>query len=101
MRIRDWSSDVCSSDLLWRPWWPTFGSILHRRVECCKQVESNQLNFCHWAQLMATTIHSRPEWESRMAGTTLLTRRPTVRTAERRVGEECVSTCRSGWSPYH
>src|SRR3546814_17960891 len=23
------------------------------------------------------------------------------RSAERRVGEECVSTCRSRWSPYH
>src|SRR3546814_11788919 len=23
------------------------------------------------------------------------------RTEERRVGKECVSTCRSGWSPYH
>src|SRR3546814_13182114 len=23
------------------------------------------------------------------------------RSAERRVGKECVSTCRSGWSPYH
>src|SRR3546814_17703257 len=25
----------------------------------------------------------------------------TRRSAERRVGKECVSTCRSGWSPYH
>src|SRR3546814_14395033 len=24
-----------------------------------------------------------------------------IRSAERRVGKECVSTCRSGWSPYH
>src|SRR3546814_15243884 len=24
-----------------------------------------------------------------------------VRSEERRVGKECVSTCRSGWSPYH
>src|SRR3546814_18660603 len=24
-----------------------------------------------------------------------------VRSAERRVGKECVSTCRSRWSPYH
>src|SRR3546814_11221338 len=23
------------------------------------------------------------------------------RSAERRVGKECVSTCRSGWAPYH
>src|SRR3546814_12137249 len=25
----------------------------------------------------------------------------TLRSAERRVGKECVSTCRSRWSPYH
>src|SRR3546814_20739339 len=27
--------------------------------------------------------------------------RPIVRSEERRVGKECVSTCRSRWSPYH
>src|SRR3546814_20778211 len=26
---------------------------------------------------------------------------PIVRSEERRVGKECVSTCRSRWSPYH
>src|SRR3546814_14731228 len=30
-----------------------------------------------------------------------LTGRPGVRSEERRVGKECVSTCRSRWSPYH
>src|SRR3546814_11800575 len=27
--------------------------------------------------------------------------KPTFRSEERRVGKECVSTCRSRWSPYH
>src|SRR3546814_2601849 len=27
--------------------------------------------------------------------------RPLLRSEERRVGKECVSTCRSRWSPYH
>src|SRR3546814_11546730 len=27
--------------------------------------------------------------------------RATMRSEERRVGKECVSTCRSRWSPYH
>src|SRR3546814_18762848 len=31
-------------------------------------------------------------------GTTKLT---SIRSDERRVGKECVSTCRSRWSPYH
>src|SRR3546814_16603008 len=26
---------------------------------------------------------------------------PVIRSEERRVGKECVSTCRSRWSPYH
>src|SRR3546814_2451549 len=26
---------------------------------------------------------------------------PQIRSEERRVGKECVSTCRSRWSPYH
>src|SRR3546814_19488224 len=26
---------------------------------------------------------------------------PALRSEERRVGKECVSTCRSRWSPYH
>src|SRR3546814_15784789 len=26
---------------------------------------------------------------------------PHIRSEERRVGKECVSTCRSRWSPYH
>src|SRR3546814_14307871 len=36
----------------------------------------------------------------RMGGTILHTSR-TDRSEERRVGKECVSTCRSRWSPYH
>src|SRR3546814_17869483 len=31
----------------------------------------------------------------------LLTAVPEIRSEERRVGTECVSTCRSRWSPYH
>src|SRR3546814_14889166 len=31
----------------------------------------------------------------------LLERRFASRSEERRVGKECVSTCRSRWSPYH
>src|SRR3546814_3289533 len=35
--------------------------------------------------------NNRPNWEARANG----------RSEERRVGKECVSTCRSRWSPYH
>src|SRR3546814_8862201 len=67
MRISDWSSDVCSSDL--------------------------------------HAIHGVPETLSK-DGQVILERRKfntraMMRSEERRVGKECVSTCRSRWSPYH
>src|SRR3546814_6495826 len=68
MRISDWSSDVCSSDLA-----------------------------------AARALHARPRQHvldvraarARAGGG------PADRSEERRVGKECVSTCRSRWSPYH
>src|SRR3546814_11493884 len=35
------------------------------------------------------------------AGTETFERNLPIRSEERRVGKECVSTCRSRWSPYH
>src|SRR3546814_786418 len=39
--------------------------------------------------------------ESRLAPAWTLTAYADARSEERRVGKECVSTCRSRWSPYH
>src|SRR3546814_1157851 len=77
MRISDWSSDVCSSDLsapstVLRRW------LRHRRPPCrCRR---------------RTSSSGSP---TRCGG------RAHGRSEERRVGKECVSTCRSRWSPYH
>src|SRR3546814_3956681 len=68
MRISDWSSDVCSSDLLCGALW----SWRHDRHFGTQ----NRLN---------------GRKKAGAAG----------RSEERRVGKECVSTCRSRWSPYH
>src|SRR3546814_5582379 len=67
MRISDWSSDVCSSDLAEKGHSLLMAgrdSLLHlqRRTACAAKIG---------------------------------------RSEERRVGKECVSTCRSRWSPYH
>src|SRR3546814_6945434 len=62
MRISDWSSDVCSSDLL---------PAIFGRVEASRR-------------------HRVAQFVFRL-----------IRSEERRVGKECVSTCRSRWSPYH
>src|SRR3546814_11850012 len=45
--------------------------------------------------LPATTLH--PDAASGLARVVGVT----IRSEERRVGKECVSTCRSRWSPYH
>src|SRR3546814_4438965 len=78
MRISDWSSDVCSSDLgstAIRLWPRSAASNSERRDRSQPVVDPDEL----WPALKS----------------------PSPRSEERRVGKECVSTCRSRWSPYH
>src|SRR3546814_1838674 len=82
MRISDWSSDVCSSDL--RLSHPSDRSGC-RTWPCCPPAPGpprscrprSQLPSAHWRDSVAP------------------------RSEERRVGKECVSTCRYRWSPDH
>src|SRR3546814_5739566 len=67
MRISDWSSDVCSSDL--HAFWRDRPHAQYRGAERTGRGPDQAL------------LPTRSE--------------------ERRVGKECVSTCRSRWSPYH
>src|SRR3546814_9816292 len=80
MRISDWSSDVCSSDLQ-----------VHFRGEGSEPVG---------AARRPPGGHQRPAGQGhpRQLGPA---DRGGKRSEERRVGKECVSTCRSRWSPYH
>src|SRR3546814_14000754 len=50
--------------------------------------------------IFARELEARELLETRTAGWTDL-RAALRRSEERRVGKECVSTCRSRWSPYH
>src|SRR3546814_12221413 len=77
MRISDWSSDVCSSDLL-------LGNM---------RVGGTQPPYSP-----ASEPRREPVGEFVDRG---VLHRPAFRSEERRVGKECVSTCRSRWSPYH
>src|SRR3546814_6575821 len=71
MRISDWSSDVCSSDLPARELiFEVAGAYLERRG------------------ISAVELVFDPAQHR-------------ARSEERRVGKGCVSTCRSRWSPYH
>src|SRR3546814_8666808 len=87
MRISDWSSDVCSSDL---PDTGDFRLLSRKAVHALQQLnERNRYmkGLFAWIGLPTAII----EYD----------RMPRARSEERRVGKECVSTCRSRWSPYH
>src|SRR3546814_4120937 len=86
MRISDWSSDVCSSDLV----------RLDRVLEpglCPALLEAT----ADGADVVALAVAV----EQRQLAAGLLQAAAQPRSEERRVGKECVSTCRSRWSPYH
>src|SRR3546814_14226294 len=81
MRISDWSSDVCSSDL----------RLFLGQCEIGGAVGQQQL-LAH--QRMHLRADAAVDHHDRAADAA-------SRSEERRVGKECVSTCRSRWSPYH
>src|SRR3546814_10602673 len=88
LRISDWSSDVCSSDLR--------AEILVRMASYAAdprpEVRTVMENNLEIAQLLTEAIHLAEANTNKLAE---------VRPEERRVGKECVSMCRSRWSPVH
>src|SRR3546814_19091556 len=125
MRIRDWSSDVCSSDLeardearilaymlftdqsdghdaagRQRDRHPeealehenAFGGMPDRPVA---EVRDDRLRFVE-PLMERELVVRRPAQAARQGKLMVITR-----SEERRVGKECVSTCRSWWAPYH
>src|SRR3546814_14199174 len=99
MRISDWSSDVCSSDLL--------HFLLHFFFATHQISPNKSISFLAAACTISAhhTIHTLKSTHARISQhqpTFLLSPKATTqRSEERRVGKECVSTCRSRWSPYH
>src|SRR3546814_13108252 len=101
MRISDWSSDVCSSDLskaakrqipVHRHWpWRLSGRTPDLVVELVVADAQCQLTRPH-----VRSPDGVPNDLSQNRGSCRST--DTGRSEERRVGTECVSTCRSRWS---
>src|SRR3546814_15753136 len=107
MRISDWSSDVCSSDL-------------HTRLEAADPPIDTELQQ-QWLDAQGPSVPELEAWLDEQAPRfdvvaffTYLYATTTVglpvaarhtatalRSEERRVGKECVSTIRSRWSPDH
>src|SRR3546814_2868768 len=96
MRISDWSSDVCSSDLDKDP-----------AVRLASIAAAGDAGVPFTSGILIGIGETRAERiESLLALRDLSDRyghiqEIIVRSDERRVGSECVSTCRSRWSPYH
>src|SRR3546814_13230412 len=101
MRISDWSSDVCSSDL---------GSL--RALRALRDLVADALAFLQAAEALGLDCREVHEDiraavlgcdEAEALGVVepfhCAVLHVSPRSEERRVGKECVSTCRSRWSP--
>src|SRR3546814_12276275 len=106
MRISDWSSDVCSSDLRNPAAEIAIGNLAFVDPpidEMAHELEVGELaerperllggrhGLGEFGHVLGAIIDVRP----------IAARLPIVRSEERRVGKECVSTCRSRGSLYH
>src|SRR3546814_14734085 len=102
MRISDWSSDVCSSDLgsSGGASSPTEGYIggIHSII-IAKVIATSSKR----AETATTPAPARTLIASALLGRKYhgIATANAKRSEERRVGKECVSTCRSRWSLYH
>src|SRR3546814_12137941 len=102
MRISDWSADVCSSDLVedrrfrYHPGVDPVGMARAAVLAVQNYGTGRRMQGASTiTQQLARNIFlsNSYTWARKM--------REMVRSEERRVGKECVSTCRSRWSPYH
>src|SRR3546814_9805112 len=113
MRISDWSSDVCSSDLF------TAGTVMTFQATEPNELFSQELRLASptegpinyvvgayylWNKWGVDQILDAVDPWPRTGSIRHFyeqTVKSYSRSEERRVGKECVSTCRSRWSPYH
>src|SRR3546814_9258168 len=112
MRISDWSSDVCSSDLTVKPPLPTTTLRNARRLRSDMTDAEQKL----WQHLRGGQLdglkfrrqHPIPPYIAdfccvavklivELDGSQHSEQADAVRSEERRVGKECVRTCRSRW----
>src|SRR3546814_16015203 len=106
MRISDWSSDVCSSDLaeLER----LNARALHAMpfAEVAPRLRAmglDGIDDAFWQAIRPNLerLDEAAEWWRICRGDVAFTAEDADRSEERRVGKECVSTCRSRGAPYH
>src|SRR3546814_9344423 len=123
MRISDCSSDVCSSDLKAaqaRAEYFIRADICVRLLFVLHLLRTKGSEGVTAEQILLAQLYDAQDimvgWFEALAGTAPISadallvltdhcrdqlREELARSEERRVGKECVSTCRSRWSPYH
>src|SRR3546814_15287310 len=102
MRISDWSSDVCSSDLLdlffttFLPKWPGPGATALEYSRFLEQFIAAK----HCIVERQSMVHENPRVDLRVSADPATRLHELKRAEERRVGKECVRTCRSRCQSY-
>src|SRR3546814_12649702 len=108
MRISDWSSDVCSSDLSGlyaglvgyiHPDEKTANRLCMGLAHFFVEIEDRDLRASVRKHLRGCA--SKTRGSARNNHTYAVHLHILLRSEERRVGKECVSKCRSRWSPSH
>src|SRR3546814_4272391 len=97
MRISDLSSDVCSSDLDMDRFVAFYRDLLGVQLDRVSSIPGGFEPFENIVGMRET----RGQVAQFQLGNMQMEVFCYARSEERRVGKECVSTCRSRWSPYH
>src|SRR3546814_15117279 len=100
MRISDWSSDVCSSDLNAIAADIVINGLAILCRDCSGRPVYYDLEEAYRRDIIggpAAFVITADD----MASFATAVRKKLLRSEERRVGKECVSTCRSRWAPDH
>src|SRR3546814_14541449 len=97
MRISDWSSDVCSSDLVLVTDEAVQPAVSYQDADRFLQTQADVLKSRAMAERVAQALglFADTSFFDKMALS------PPRRSEERRGGKECGSTCRSRWWPEH
>src|SRR3546814_15348432 len=103
MRISDWSSDVCSSDLATEAPSTSTSPTSTPAPSTLLPTPTIIPTTSHTPVGPTPSTHHAPlaSLDTYFIGFALYSSAIVARSAERRVGKECVSTCRSRWSQYH
>src|SRR3546814_15758917 len=99
MRISDWSSDVCSSDLRARARWQD--RPMERRITHSCGHEQTHSIYGMFAADAGSIIAMRLMTDCSCLFRSVTSPDRLNGAEERRVGHEGVNTCSTRWSPYH